>query len=123
MLTKEGYPINSFYGHKIIGIFQSLEEARNTEKYGVQPGGNTVGAGDFIYEDTDGNGVVDAADRVIIGNPNIRNTFGSTLTADYKGFNFRVLFQGVLGRDVENGVYGTDGMRSLENVTTDFLDR
>lgn len=123
VLTKEGYPINSFYGHRIIGIFQSDAEAQDTDKYGVQPAGSAASAGDYIYEDTDGNGVVNAADRVIIGNPNIRNTFGMTWTANYKGFNFRVLFQGVLGRDVENGVYGTDGLRGLENLTERFLDR
>ncbi|WP_186756819.1 SusC/RagA family TonB-linked outer membrane protein [Echinicola salinicaeni] len=123
VLTKEGYPINSFYGHIITGIFQSDAEAQDAETYGAQPGGSLVSAGDYIYEDTNGDGVVDSDDRVIIGDPNIRNTFGMTLTADYKGFNFRVLFQGVLGRDVENGVYGTDGLRGYSNLTTAFLDR
>ncbi|GAB3657085.1 TonB-dependent receptor [Echinicola sediminis] len=123
VLTREGIPINSFYGHRIIGIFQSDAQAQDAETYGVQPGGSLASAGDYIYEDTDSNGVVDAADRVIIGNPNIRNTYGFTLTADYNGFNFRVLFQGVLGRDVENGVYGTDGLRGLSNLTTAYLDR
>lgn len=123
VLTKEGYPINSFYGHIITGLFQSDAEAQDAETFGAQPGGSLVSAGDYIYEDTNGDGVVDSDDRVIIGNPNIRNTYGMTLTADYKGFNFRVLFQGVLGRDVENGVYGTDGLRGYSNLTTDFLDR
>ncbi|AWW29088.1 hypothetical protein DN752_02445 [Echinicola strongylocentroti] len=123
VLTKEGYPINSFYGHVVTGLFQSEAEAQDAETYGAQPGGSLVGAGDYIYEDTDGNGIVDASDRVIIGDPNIRNTYGMTLTVDYKGFNFRVMFQGVLGRDVENGVYGTDGLRGFSNLTNLYLDR
>ncbi|WP_157492819.1 SusC/RagA family TonB-linked outer membrane protein [Echinicola pacifica] len=123
VLTKEGYPINSFYGHVITGIFQSDIEAQDAESFGLQPGATLVSAGDYIYEDRDGNGIVNADDRAIIGDPNIRNTYGMTLTADYKGFNFRMMFQGVLGRDVENGVFGTDGMRGYSNLTNLYLDR
>lgn len=123
VITREGLPINSFYGHRIIGIFQTDEEAQDSDTYGVQPGGPSVGAGDYIYEDTNGDGTVDSDDRVVIGNPNIQNTYGFTLNMNYKGFDFRTLFQGVYGRDVENGVYGTDGLRGNSNITEAYLDR
>ncbi len=123
VITRQGLPINSFYGYQIAGLFQSDEDAKNATKYGAQPGGVDVRAGDYIYTDVNKDGVVDSDDRVIIGNPNIRNTYGFSLNMDYKGFDFRTLFQGVLGREVENGVYGTDGLRGLSNLTSLYMNR
>ena len=135
VMTKEGLPISSFYGHRILGIFQSDEDAQNVDVYGVQPGGATHAAGDLIYADeltvdTDGDGIPDATDgiinaedRVILGNTNIKNTYGGTITMNYKGFDFRALIQGILGRDIEDGVYGTDGLRGSSNLHERFLDR
>ncbi len=123
VITSEGLPINSFYGHRIVGIFKTDADAQNAAKFGAQPGGKDVKAGDYIYEDTNKDGVVNSDDRVVIGNPNIRNTFGFSVDAGYKGFDFKVLFQGVLGREVENGVYGTDGLRGTSNLLSAYMNR
>ncbi|MCK5611850.1 SusC/RagA family TonB-linked outer membrane protein, partial [Candidatus Pacearchaeota archaeon] len=135
VITREGLPISSFYGHRILGIFESDEQAQNNAVYGVQPGGANHAGGDFIFADeltvdTDGDGIPDATDgiinandKVVIGNTNIRNTFGGTVTMNYKGFDFRAMVQGVLGRDIEDGVYGTDGLRWGANLVSRFLDR
>ncbi len=122
VITTEGAPVNSFYGHRIIGIFQTDEQAQDSKTYGVQPGGVTTKAGDYIWEDTNEDGIVDSKDKVIIGDPNIRNSYGFSLNMNYKRFDFRTLFQGVLGRDVEQGVYGFDGRANM-NMTTMWLDR
>jgi len=123
IITRVGDPISSYYGHRILGIFSSDEEAQNVEKYGVQQGGATHAGGDFIFADENGDGVVNADDKVIIGNTNIRNTFGGTVTMNYKGFDFRAMFQGILGRDIEDGVFGTDGLRGGNNLLKRFMDR
>ncbi|SDL49349.1 SusC/RagA family TonB-linked outer membrane protein [Kriegella aquimaris] len=122
IINREGEPINSFYGHRIVGIFQTDEQAQDSDTYGIQPGGATVSAGDYIWEDTNGDGIVDSKDKVIIGDPNIRNNYGFSLDMSYKGFDFRTVFQGVLGRDVEKGVFGYDA-RANQNMDTWFLDR
>ncbi len=123
IITTVGKPISSYYGHRILGIFSSDEEAQNVDKYGVQPGGATHAAGDYIYADENGDGVVNADDRVIIGNTNIRNTVGGGVTLSFKGFDFRAMFQGVIGRDIEDGVFGTDGLRGGSNLLKRFLNR
>ena len=123
IITRVGDPISSYYGHTILGIFDSDEEAQNVEKWGVQPGGPSHAAGDYIYRDTDGDGVITGNDKTIIGDTNIRNTLGSTITVNYKGFDFRAMFQGVIGRDVEDGVFANDGMRGGNNLLVKWLDR
>ena len=60
-----------------------------------------------MYADLNGDGKVDAGantagdhgDLSIIGNSTPRYHFGIDLTADYKGFDFRAFFQGVMKRD------------------------
>ena len=123
IITTVGEPISSYYGHRILGIFSSDAEAQNTDVYGVQPGGAAHAAGDYIFADENGDGVVNADDRVIIGNTNIRNTLGASISIDYKGFDFRTMFQGVQGRDIEDGVFGTDGLRGGSNLLKRFLNR
>lgn len=123
VITRVGEPISSFFGHRIIGLFNSDAEAQNVERWGRQPGGPRHGAGDYIYADENGDGIINAADRIIIGNTNIRHTLGGTITMDYKGFDFRALFQGVIGRDLEDGVFGNDGLRGGNNLTDKWLDR
>ncbi len=123
IITRVGEPISSYYGHRILGIFSSDAEAQNVDQYGVQPGGATHAAGDYIFADENGDGVVNADDRVIIGNTNIRNTVGASISFDFKGFDFRTMFQGVLGRDIEDGVFGTDGLRGGSNLLKRFLNR
>ncbi len=123
IITRVGEPISSYYGHRILGIFSTDAEAQDVDTYGQQPGGATHAAGDYIFADENGDGVVNADDRVIIGNTNIRNTVGGTISMSYKGFDFRAMFQGVIGRDIEDGVFGTDGLRGGSNLLKRFLNR
>ncbi|RLD81367.1 MAG: SusC/RagA family protein, partial [Bacteroidetes bacterium] len=58
--TEVGQPIASFYGHVVDGIFQTDAEAASSN----QP--NAL-AGDFIFKDLNGDGVIDADDRTYIG--------------------------------------------------------
>lgn len=77
------------------------------EKVGGQPFGTEWGAGDIMYADLDGNpGITEGArtledhgDMKVIGNSTPRYHFGIDLSADWKGFDLRVFFQGVMKRD------------------------
>lgn len=52
------------------------------------------------YVDQDGNGTINALDRVILGNPYPDMTYGLNNTFSYKGFDLNVFIQGVQGRDL-----------------------
>lgn len=52
--------------------------------------------GDFLYKDANGDGILDANDRVEIGNGNLPSlTYGINLAATWKDFDLSMLFQGV----------------------------
>ncbi|MDR1102717.1 MAG: TonB-dependent receptor [Tannerella sp.] len=53
-------------------------------------------AGDFVYTDLNGDGVISDKDQAPIGYSNIpRIAWGASLNVEYKGFNAYVFFQGV----------------------------
>lgn len=106
-ITKEGAPINSIYGYKSNGFFQSVEEVNGAP---TQTG--ALAPGDIRYVnqltiDTDGDGAFDgadnavnASDRVIIGDPFPHYMYGVNLNAGFKGFDLSVMLQGIAKRDV-----------------------
>jgi TonB-dependent starch-binding outer membrane protein SusC len=58
---------------------------------------NTEQEGDPKYTDFDGNGVINADDRQIIGDPQPDYTWGITNNFSYKGFDLSILIQGQHG--------------------------
>ncbi|MCC8172751.1 MAG: TonB-dependent receptor [Parabacteroides sp.] len=102
-----GAPINSIYGYETTGIFQSEEEIKGAPgQFGALKPGN-LRYKDQLTVDTDGDGVMDAGDglinaddRVILGDPFPRYTYGIDLNAGYKGFDMAIALQGVGKRDV-----------------------
>jgi TonB-linked SusC/RagA family outer membrane protein len=93
-----GSPLNTFYGYKVIGLFQNAAEVTASP---TQPG---AAPGRFKYADISGpagkpDGLITADDRTIIGNPNPDFTYGINLGADFKGFDFTAFFYGVSGKD------------------------
>ena len=87
-----GSPINTYYGYKVVGIFQTAAEATAWN----QP---NAAAGRFKFADVNGDKKITADDRTIIGNPNPDFTYGINLGAEYKGFDFSAFFYGVQGKD------------------------
>ena len=69
--------------------------------------GTSWEAGDIMYKDLNGDGMIsngantidDHGDYKLLGNNTPRFQFGIDLGADYKGFDFRAFFQGVMKRD------------------------
>lgn len=58
--------------------------------------------GNVVYEDFNGNGVRDAGDKKIIGNPNPKFTYGLSSSMSYKNFDLSVFVQGSQGNDIFN---------------------
>ncbi|MDP4276834.1 MAG: TonB-dependent receptor [Bacteroidota bacterium] len=92
----EGYPVGSFYGWVMDGLFQNQEEVDN---WAYQSG---AAPGDIKFRDLDNNGVIDDKDRTIIGNPFPDFTFSLNNTLRYGNFDAEIFIQGVEGNDVFN---------------------
>ncbi|MEI3798771.1 MULTISPECIES: TonB-dependent receptor [unclassified Chitinophaga] len=112
-------PIGEFIGYMVDGIFQTDAEALNS----AQP---KAKAGDFKYRDVSGpkgvpDGVIDANDRVPLGNPNPRFSYGINTFFSWKQFDLTLDFQGVAGVDVYNVNLGA--RFGNENFTKDFYDK
>jgi TonB-dependent starch-binding outer membrane protein SusC len=106
-VTQAGYPIGSFFGYTIDGFINTDEEGKALPtQFG---GGLNNKAGAFKFRDVNGDGIVNAADRSIIGNPHPDFTYGINLSATYKKFRLDVFGQGVQGNQIFNYVrYWTD---------------
>ena len=90
-------PMYVFYGYKVDGIVQSLED-------GLTAGltGGDAEPGEFRYVDIDGSGTVDEKDRTIIGNPNPDFLASLSLDVKWKNLDASIFFNGVFGNDVIN---------------------
>lgn len=117
-LSEAYYPgkmLGEIWGYETVGIAQTQEEMdAHLAKVDQSSLGSKWGAGDIMYADLDGNGVISNADntadnsgdRKVIGNSTPRFKYGLTLDAAWKGIDFRIFFQGVAKRDYwMNGPY------------------
>lgn len=103
-----GESINSFYGYKTNGIFQNISEINSyvgSTGAPIQP--NAV-PGDFKWVDSNGDGTITDEDRVFLGTPLPKYTFGLTINADYKGFDLLIFTQGVAGNKIFQGLRRLD---------------
>lgn len=78
-----GKEMNSFYGFKMIGVYQTEEECAN-DPIAVA---NGCVPGDLKYADIDGNGVLDGNDRVCLGSYIPNFIYGINLGFNYKNLD------------------------------------
>lgn len=98
-ITRIGDPIGSYYGYVVDGIYQTQQDINNAPKDMLAPNARP---GDFRFKDVNGDGVVDAKDRTVIGNYQPDYTYGITNRFSYKRFELSFLIQGVQGAQVLN---------------------
>ncbi|EKN14141.1 SusC/RagA family TonB-linked outer membrane protein [Parabacteroides goldsteinii CL02T12C30] len=102
----EGKKLGEIWGFVTEGLFQSDEEASAWDQSKIV--GFTQYAGDIKFADLDGDGKVtrgentvnNSGDLKVIGNETPRYNFGIRGTAEYKGFDFTLFFQGTMKRDI-----------------------
>lgn len=97
-LTQVGEPFNFFYGYEVEGIYQNQAEV-DADPIAVA---NNVKPGYFKYKDQNGDKLLDAEDRVNLGNYLPKITYGFNLDLEYKNFDFSIFFQGVSGNSILN---------------------
>lgn len=106
-ITEVGYPINSIWGYKTDGLFQTDEEAGKSPQF-MRP----AKAGDVKYRDVDGNGKIDVNDMTYLGNSFPKYTYGGIIGLSYKAFYLNLTLQGAADVDMvvaralsEEGIY------------------
>ena len=108
ILTREGCAVGVFYGYKTNGVFASDAQAKAAGKdgylYMLDESGNKqcFTAGDVHFVDLNNDGVIDANDKTIIGDPN-PDLYGNIYaTLSWKRFTLNLGFNYSLGNDVYN---------------------
>src|SRR5690606_2704193 len=95
-IVRRGVPIRAFYGYEITGIFQEGDDIAGSAQPDAQPGHP-------IFKDVDNNGVINADDRLILGDPFPDYTIGFTNSFLYKGFSLDVQLNAVQGIEALDG--------------------
>ena len=119
-ILRVGSPINSIYVLKTIGFLTAKDITDNVARYGNET------PGDLKYQDTNGDGVISEADKVIVGHPNPNYTYGITNTFRYKGFDLSVLVQGQSGGSIYSELgraISRPGQGRSDNHTASFVNR
>lgn len=131
--TVVGEPIAQFYGWKVIGRFDEptdfyYHDADGNVKQVALPAGNTISEsstwlGDYIYEDVNKDGVIDANDYQFIGNPEPKFTWGLGNTLSWKGFDLTLFFTGSYGGKLLNMTrMSIEDPRSNSNILKSSLN-
>lgn len=119
--AENGHPLGYFWGYKTGGVFQNqaqIDNYKSTNGVVLQP---TAAPGDIIYQNVNGDDKISDLDKTEIGKPNADFTYGFTLSASYKAFDFTAMANGVSGNQIvqsyrnQSGAYG--------NYTTEILSR
>lgn len=119
--ASNGRPIGYFWGYKTAGVFQNQQDINGWIAAGNGVLQSDVQPGDVKYYDIDHNGVINDADKVNLGNGMPDFTYGFTLGFDYKGFDFNVTANGMVGNDIVQA-YRNVGTKTA-NYTTEVLSR
>lgn len=92
-----GQPLNSYFDYKKIGIWQT-NEADAAKSYGSE-------VGQIKVQDTNNDGKINAADRVILGSDIPDFQAGLTNRFSYKGFDFNFFFYASIGQEIVSGFH------------------
>ncbi len=126
VLTAVGQPAGVFYGYKTAGVFatDAQAQAANLKIKNADGTFSTFGAGDMIFVDKNSDGIIDASDKQVIGNPNPK-LYGSISNAfHYKNLSLNAVFTYSYGNSVYN--YFRSQLESgsnFYNQTTAMLNR
>ena len=113
IITKVGHPIAEFYGYDITGVYKSQADIT---KDGTKVLAGTK-VGDYKVADTDGNGIINTADRIPLGTYSPKFTYGLNTGFSYKMFDLNISVTGVQGRKIYDRVLSSSGLEVGEGFS------
>lgn len=99
--NETGHSLSSFYGYQVLGLFQNSAEIDNApQQDGAEPGFFRFAN----IDDTNSGGypTIDSEDRIFIGNPNPKFTYGFNLAMKWKNLDLTAFIYGLQGNDIFN---------------------
>lgn len=116
-VLRQGFPVGSFFGWIYDGVYQEGDT--------FTPGGGfEQRAGGERFRDLNGDGILNANDRDIIGNPQPNFIFGWNNDFKWKNFDLNIFFQGTQGNDILSyTLMELDLLSGINNATRMALDR
>lgn len=104
-VLKPGEVFGAFYGYQVAGVYRDEADVASSPNYAdglARPGG-------LKYVDVNGDGVINAADRTIIGNPHPDFVYSLGVNGAYEQWDIALFFYGSQGNDVFDATrYFTD---------------
>lgn len=107
-IAKVGYPMGMMYGYLYLGTYKYDDFDKSGDSYTLKSNvpyysseSNTQ-PGMPKYADLNGDGVINADDRTMIGRGTPIHTGGFTNNFEYKGFDLNIFFQWSYGNDILN---------------------
>jgi len=117
-----GEPIGIFYGYKFLGVYASDEDNVNQVTNGAL--GDVFEGGDPIWDDLNGDNIIDENDKQIIGNAQPDFFGGITNTFSYKNISLDVFFQYSYGNEIYSQIkYEMNSVVRYDNASIDALNR
>lgn len=95
-ILRVGQPMFSYYGYKIIGVLQDQEDVKNSAVLAGSVPGNPK------FLDVNGDGTINASDKVILGNYQPKAFFGMVNNFSYKSFDLSIAMQASVGAKMYN---------------------
>lgn len=121
-ILKEGLPIGTFYGWKFNGVYSRDEDNVNGVTNGAL--GQVYKGGDPIWDDVNGDHIINEDDRQVIGDATPDFFGGITNNFSYKGLSLSVFFQFSYGNDIYSEInHQRNSVVRYNNLSTDALDR
>lgn len=120
--TIVGEPLTAFFGYEVAGVFQNQEQINNSGYTSEFIAEKKLVPGDFFFKDQNGDGVVDASDRVIIGSILPNFSYGFNLGVSWKRFELSANFQGMRGHSILNRKRGEINWTEDSNIDAELAN-
>lgn len=124
--TTKGHAISEFYGYKVDGFYENVEEVK-----ALPPLGKTVSSeedakawvGKFKFADANNDGKLTTDDRTFIGSPHPDLIAGLNASVTWKNWDFTMFWYSTIGNDLFNNTkYFTDFWLFEGNRSTTMRD-
>ncbi|MBE9598518.1 TonB-dependent receptor [Pedobacter sp. MC2016-24] len=131
-IVEVGQSVGRMFGYRTNGIYtvDDFDYNEGTKVFTLKSGlaqdpNNLAKPGSLKYIDVNGDGVINADDRSVIGNARPKFTGGLNNNFSYKGFDLSIFINWSYGNDIYNGNLLNNSQLQLNNINTldYFADR